>query len=166
VEAEAVCTAIASPSRVHTPHHCNSSPKTVSQRHHQRRLAARLVYDEAYATRMPEIGAPLAAFAWADFSTGRTAPPSRKPRGLRPALSTGKLPGVQGRTTAVAGFGGASVLHPCCMLHSMATRWGHPPPARHGSLLCALRITRWPGGVASGSRRVREAFPVQGVWEA
>jgi hypothetical protein len=146
---------------------CDVSPNSVSQGHHQRRLAARLPYDEAYATRMPEIGAPPAAFAWADLSTRRTAPPSRKPRGLRPALSPGKLSGgVQGRTTAVAGFGGASVLHPRCMLHSMATRWGHHPPARPGPPLCALRPASWPGGVASGSRRVREAFLIQGVWEA
>ena len=41
---------------------------------------------------MSEIGAPPAAAARASPSTGRMAPPSRKPRGLRPALSTGKLP--------------------------------------------------------------------------
>jgi hypothetical protein len=63
-------------------------------------------------------------------------------------------------------FGDSSVLHPRCMLHSMATRWGHHPPASHGPPLCALRIAGRPGGVASCSRRVREAFPVQGVWEA
>jgi hypothetical protein len=60
----------------------------------------------------------------------------------------------------------SSVFHPGCMLHSIATRWGDHRPSGHRHLLCALRIAGWPGGVASGSRRVREVFPVQGVWEA
>src|SRR5262245_48089075 len=59
---------------------------------YQRRLAERFAYDEAYATRSPEIGATPAAAAWASPSTGRTAPPSRKPLGLRQALPTGKWP--------------------------------------------------------------------------
>jgi hypothetical protein len=68
-----------------------TSPKTVSQGHHQHRLAARFAYDEAYAARSPELVAPPAAAAWLSPSTGRTAPPSRKPLGLRQALPTGKL---------------------------------------------------------------------------
>ena len=39
-----------------------------------------------------EVGATPAAAAWASPLTDRMAPPSRKARDVRPALSTGKLP--------------------------------------------------------------------------
>ena len=55
----------------------------------------------------------------------------------------------------------SSIFHPCCVLHSIATRWGYHPPSGHGHLLCALRIAGWPRDAASCSRCVREAFPAQ-----
>ena len=59
---------------------------------------------------------------------------------------------------------GASILHPCGMLHSMATRWGEGPPARHGSPLCVQR----PAGPGELRRLLvcARGFPVEGVWEA
>jgi hypothetical protein len=67
---------------------------------------------------------------------------------------------------AVAGLGGLLCFSPALHATLHGQRWGHHPPARHGPPLCARRPAGWPGGVASCSRRVREAFPVQGVWEA
>ena len=37
------------------------------------------------------------------------------------------------------GLWSAAVLHPCGLLHSMATTWGYPPPSGHEPLLCGRR---------------------------